>query len=158
MTADFEELARAGEIHLHAQVEIRLGFAAHHGGEVKHGVGIIADRAGEHIALADVTDDALYPRVIQLRGRGLIQQGDALKALRLPVRTHEAAPLQQPVRQASAEKAGAAGDEDLHGYRCTSSPVTLGENRIARPAAKGYSRHIRAMGALGRPSCCALYP
>ena len=58
--AAFEQVPRRVDVDAPAEVEVRLGLAAHHRGEVKDAVGVAADRRGDERGVGDVAGDGAH--------------------------------------------------------------------------------------------------
>jgi hypothetical protein len=121
-----EEQLGALEVHAHAEVEVGLGRAAHHRGEMEHRVGVGRAHARERRRIGDVALDEGEALFLRRGGReGAVEQrdrGDRLAA-ELPAR-------EERPRQAKAEEAAAAGDEDLHAAILAKNARTSSRSRV----------------------------
>jgi hypothetical protein len=105
-----EQQLHAFVVDAHAEVEIRLGRAAHHGREMEHRVGVRRADTRDGPGVGDVTGDRFYfLQFLGTRRKCAVQQGDAGDGLaaQLPAR-------EQRFGEFEAEEPAAAGDEDFH--------------------------------------------
>jgi len=115
----FEQCMRGREVAAHAEVEVGLAFAAHRGGQVEDGIGLAPGRGvgigGElRVQVAGDGADASIGCEVGRRGSA-VDQRDAFDGASRCAGQREAALLQQRAGEACAQKAGAAGDDDVHG-------------------------------------------
>ncbi|MCY1381353.1 hypothetical protein D9M69_692500 [compost metagenome] len=109
---------RGGEVAAHAEVEVGLALAADGGREVEHRVGLapeggaVVGQLGVEVARGGC--DARVGREVG-RWRCAVDQRDAGDVAGGRAGERELAQGQEGARQARAEKAGAAGDDDVHG-------------------------------------------
>ncbi len=117
MAAAFEELARGVEVAAHAKVEVGLALAADGRREVEHGLHLAQRQRARGELLAQVAQQRLHARIKRQVGgrRHAVYQHQALDGLRGRAGQRQAALRQQGARQARAEEAASAGDEDVHG-------------------------------------------
>src|SRR6185437_11300332 len=114
--ARLEHGARPIEIDAVADIGIRLGLAAYHSGEVEDGAGALVDQLAHRCRFGNVAGDNLEPLVGGERRRGgrVVEEHEFVDRRLAPIGTGQRAPLQQALRQAPADEAGTAGDDDPH--------------------------------------------
>ena len=100
----------------HAEIEILLGFAADHRGEVKDRTGAGIDQRLRGTRLGEVPQPQLDARVIgQRRDSGAdVADDDALDLVLGAIGTGDCATFEQRRYETATEKPGAAGDKNLH--------------------------------------------
>ena len=64
--ADFEQRARAVQIHAHAEIEVRFRLTADHRREMKDGGRLAFGGALEQLAVADVARDLRQARIVAI--------------------------------------------------------------------------------------------
>ncbi|ABA53116.1 hypothetical protein BURPS1710b_A0443 [Burkholderia pseudomallei 1710b] len=112
--AHVEQQARRIEVDPHPEVEIGFRLAAHDRREMEDRVRARVDRGLEHGAIGDVADARRHARIIEVVGLDDVEQHELVDAPRRAVRAGQLAAREQLFRETLAEKAGAAGDENLH--------------------------------------------
>ena len=141
--AHLEQRARRIEVDAHAEIEVGLSLAADDRREMEDRGGLAVDHAGEECGIRDVPGDRHDPRVGGGRRGRDVHEREAIDPLRLAVGPSQRSALEQRPRQALTEKAGAAGNDDVHrGY-------ALGVMRSSPPM---YERS--ASGTTIDPSAC----
>ena len=99
----------------HAGVELGFGLAADDRGQVEHAGGVGRERCVDHRAVGDVAGDDADARVVEARGGDDVEQDDFGDGPCLAAGIGQRAAREQGMGEATAEKAGAAGDDDSHG-------------------------------------------
>src|SRR5207245_5129586 len=120
--AALEQQTRRIDIDAPAEVEIRLGFAAHHGGKVEHAVCAVGECSVDERRITEVAGDGVHARV-RLRGRaGDVDERNVLDRSLLAARISQVAASEQCGGELAAEKSGAAGDDNTHASCSWSRP------------------------------------
>ena len=104
------------EIHPYPEIEVLLGLAADHRGEVEDDAGIGVDQRLCGARLAEVPDALVDARVVgQRREPGAdVADDDAFDLVLGPVGAGDRAAFEQRRDQTAAEKPVPSGDQDLH--------------------------------------------
>src|SRR3546814_468269 len=116
ISAGLEDVEPAGEVHAEGGVEILLSPAAHHRGEVEHRDVVAVDERAHRRRIGDVALLQRHPCVGPggaLRGQRDVEQQQIVDRRLRTVQRRQAAALQQSLRQALADEAGSAGNDDL---------------------------------------------
>jgi hypothetical protein len=109
----FQQVARGVQVDAHAQVEIGLGCAADHGGQMEYRLRVAVDGTLQHGGIGDVAGEGFDSRVVQVGGSRHVEQHQLVDGAAV-----ELAAFQQFPGQLLAEKAGAAGDQYPVGHAC----------------------------------------
>jgi hypothetical protein len=112
--AGFEKLTRRIDVDSHAEIEVRFGHSAHHGGKMEHRAGRRIDDAVEQPAIRDVAGDGCYARISERRRSSHIDQNKSLDRARPAVAIVQRAAFEQLSREPGSEKSGAAGHHHVH--------------------------------------------
>ena len=154
LAAGLEHDAVAVEIDAHAKLEVGFGLPADHGGQMEHAVGVHAQCLGDRTVVADLAADEIHARVLHAVGRlGQVQERDAFERGALAARIEGVALRQQGARDALAEKAATAGDEDVHAWSFAlrlslSAAIVLeaGRAAAARKSSASARSRVRRIG------------
>ena len=124
------------EIDPHAEIEVLLGFAADHRGEVEDHAGVGVEQSLGGTGLAEVADSELDAGVVgQRRGAGAdVADHDSLNLVLGPITAAHRSALEQRRHESTAKKTRSSGHQDFHVQSSrawgTSAPVAVA-NRVA---------------------------
>src|SRR4029077_2231195 len=101
----------AVEIDREAEVEVGLGRAADHAGEVEHDVNFGGDQRTGEFGICDIAGNGLDARIGDQRGGG-VADDDAVEALFRSAAYRNRLAAQKLLDHVHADKAGGAGNQD----------------------------------------------
>ena len=138
-TAGVEQGARGVQVGVQAEVEVGFAFGGHGGGQVEHRVPALREQRGD--AGHQVAGQGLHARVALER---LVARGEQVgQHQAFDAAARKLAALQQFAREARAQEAGAAGDEDVHAVAfvaCCSRQRRSQPRPVLVPARGRYSQ------------------
>ena len=137
-----EQPHRAVEIDPHPEIEVLLGFAADHRGEVEHHPGIGVDQGLRGPGFTEIPESQVDARIVRQRrdARSDVAHDNAFDRMLGTVGAADHTALEQCRDEAAAEKPSAAGHQNLHFRfsRAWSAPTAI------RPASRAIRQSRRS--------------